>query len=216
LFSDQSINAPFSEKTMTPIDLFQGFVSLVRLAEAKDIKKQAAGSMPIVPFQFRDVAGVKVRELPALREWIRQSAGRMAHIGEEVQGTGLRISEIPGKSPEEEIGEVVFWTKIEDHVIHPDRGIAIEAIKKTENVFQHERARALSVQGSRREVMDHPGPLIGPENGDMAIDPSVTLVGEVGLDLLIFLVEFTICFLEVVTGRLEKMVFLGIDETCVE
>ncbi len=111
---------------------------------------------------------------------------------------------------------MVFGTKIEQHVIHPDRGIAVETVKKLEDILQHKEAGALSVQRPCREVMDHPCPLISPENGDMAIDPSVLLVGEVGFDLLIFLVEFAVCFLKLLAGGLEKVVFLGIDEAGVE
>ena len=135
LFFEQCIGTPLPEKTVAAIDLFQGFVPIVRLPETKDIQKQAAGSVPVETFQFRKVAGLKIRELPALREWILRSVGRMAHVGEEVQGTGARISEIPGKTPEEKIGKMVFRTKIEEHVIHSDRWITVRDHRKTGGRF---------------------------------------------------------------------------------
>jgi hypothetical protein len=140
----------------------------------------------------------------------------MAHVGEEVQRTGPRISEVSGETPEKKIWEVVLGAKIEDHVVYPDRGITVEAIEKPKDIPQHKEPGSLSIQRSRRKVMDHPCPLIGPEDGDMSIDASVFLAGEVGFDLLIFLVESTVGFLEILEGGLEEMVFLGVDEACVE
>ena len=83
-------------------------------------------------------------------------------------------------------------------------------------ILQHKEPHVFPVQGSRREVMDHPCTLIRPNEGDMTVDVSVFLAGEVGLDLLIFLVESTVGFLEILEGGLEEMVFLGVDEACVE
>jgi hypothetical protein len=66
LFSAQRVYAPSPEKTVALINLFQGFFPIVGLPEAKDIEKEPAGGVPIETFQFRKVAGFKVRELPAL------------------------------------------------------------------------------------------------------------------------------------------------------
>ena len=132
---------------MLPIDLFQRFVSLVPLAEAEDIQQQSPRVIPIKTLELRKVVDFKVRKLPALREGSVRSIGRMAYIGEEVQRTGPWVSEVSGKSPEKEIGKAVFGLEIEHHMVHPDRGIAIEAIKKPEDILQHKEAGALSVQG---------------------------------------------------------------------
>ena len=201
---------------MAAIDLFQGFVLIVRLPEAKDIQKQAAGRVPVETFQFRKVAGLKIRELPALWEWILRSVGRMAHVGEKVQGTGTLISEIPGKTAEEKIGEVVFRTKIEEHVVHSYRGITVEAFEKPENMLQHGKPDSPPVHGSGCQVMDHPRPLVGPDHGDMTVDASVFPAGEVGRDLLIFPIESSVSLLELLAAGLEKMVFPGVDEARVE
>ncbi len=65
-------------------------------------------------------------------------------------------------------------------------------------------------------MMDHPGSLIGPHHGDMAIYPPVLLVGEMSRNLGVLLVELPVGLLEIVSMGLNETVLGGVNESAVK
>jgi len=61
-------------------------------------------------------------------------------------------------------------------------------------------------------VMDQPGPLVCPYHGNVAIDYSIFLVGEVLLNCRPLLVDFPIGLFEILPVRLDKAILGGVDE----
>ncbi len=111
--------------------LHRNLFFLLELKEVTDLIRESEFR------QFRQVVDRKIHELPALRERRLQVICPMAQIGEKIQRASPGILEVPGESPEEKIGEMVFRAEVEEHVVHPDGGITVETIKKSKHVFQH-------------------------------------------------------------------------------
>ena len=42
-----------------------------------------------------------------------------------------------GKASEKKVREAIFGTEVKEHIIHPDRRIAVESIEKPEDVPQN-------------------------------------------------------------------------------
>ncbi len=75
---------------------------------------------------------------------------------------------MPGEATEKMIGETVLWSKIEHHVIHPDRWETIETIEIMHNLFKDLKP-VLLFRGSCGQMMNHPSPFVGSDHGGVPV-----------------------------------------------
>ena len=89
-------------------------------------------------------------------------------------------------------------------------------VQVVNDLLQHHKPGPPVVHTPRSVVMNQPSPLIRPHHGDVAVDHTVSLVGEVLLDLRALLVYLLVGSFEILSVILDQAILARIDKTRLE
>ncbi len=119
-------------------------------------------------------------------------------VCEQVQGTALRVIQLPRKIAEHHVREAVVRAEVADQVIHLCRRQQEDPVDIIYYLLEDHEAGPLPGQGAGGVMMDYPSLVISPHHRHMGKDLSVFLVREMAGYLGVLLVELAVGFLEII------------------